>query len=377
MPDEARPVTEIPEPPFRAEHIGSLLRPDRLKAAHKAHAAGTLDDAGFRGELEAAMAAAIRMQEEVGLWPVTDGEFRRASWFSAFFEVLDGFALAPSRFAFRDAEGGRFEWQTCRAEAPIRRLRGITTEEYAFVRGHTRRVPKVTMPTPSAFHFFRLGDCADAAAYPDLDRFWDDLVAVYRAEIAALGDAGCGYVQLDEVPLAMLCDAGVREQVRAQGADPDRLVETYVGMIARVLAGRPPGMRVALHLCRGNFRGRWMAEGGYEPVAEALFNRVDVDAFLLEFDTPRAGDFAPLRLLPAGKRAVLGLVSTKTPRLEATDALRRRIDEAARLVPHDRLGLSPQCGFASVAGGNPLDEGAQRAKLARVVEVAQAVWGTA
>ncbi|HEX9647502.1 MAG TPA: 5-methyltetrahydropteroyltriglutamate--homocysteine S-methyltransferase, partial [Alphaproteobacteria bacterium] len=274
-------------------------------------------------------------------------------------------------------EGGRFEWQTCRAEAPIRRLRGIATEEYAFVRGHTRRVPKVTMPTPSAFHFFRLGDCADAAAYPDLDHFWDDLVAVYRAELAALGDAGCGYVQLDEVPLAMLCDAGVREQVRAQGADPDRLVETYVGMIARVLAGRPPGMRVALHLCRGNFRGRWMAEGGYEPVAEALFNRVDVDAFLLEFDTPRAGGFAPLRLLPAGKRAVLGLVSTKTPRLEATDALRRRIDQAARLVPLDRLGLSPQCGFASVAGGNPLDEAAQRAKLARVVEVAQAVWGTA
>ena len=366
-----------PVPPFRAEHIGSLLRPAALKAAHKAHEAGALDDAGYQTELESAIAAAIRMQEEVGLTPITDGEFRRAAWFSAPFEALGGFGLAPSSFRFRNADGQRFDWQTCRAEAPIRRTRPIATGDFAFVRAHTGRVPKVTLPSPSAFHFFRLDDFADRAAYSDPAPFWDDLVAVYRAELADLARAGCAYVQLDEVPMAMLCDAGVRARVRVLGADADALVETYVGVLGRILSGRPAGMRVGLHLCRGNFRGRWMAEGGYEPVAEALFNRVDVDLFLLEFDSARAGGFAPLRLLPEGRTVALGLVSTKTPAVEAADALCRRIDEAARLVPLERLALSPQCGFASVAGGNPLDEAAERAKLARVVEVAMRVWGTA
>jgi 5-methyltetrahydropteroyltriglutamate--homocysteine methyltransferase len=372
-PQETLPVTD---PPFRAEHIGSLLRPRALKDAHKAALAGEAGEASWRAALEGAIAEAIRMQEAVGLRVITDGEFRRASWFSAFFEALEGFGLAESRFRFRDGEGTLHAFRSCRAEAPIRRSRGITTGEYEFVRARTERQPKVTMPTPSAFHFFcGGGECADPAVYPDLDRFWDDLVAVYRAEIAALDALGAAYVQLDEVPLAMLCDPGVREQVRAEGEDPDALVDLYVQLVNRVLEGRPERMRIAIHLCRGNFRGRWLAAGGYEAVAEKLFNELAVDAFFLEYDTPRAGDFSPLALVPEGKVVVLGLVSTKTPILESVDALRARIDQAARHLPLENLALSPQCGFASVAGGNPLSEDDQRAKLARVVEVADKVWG--
>jgi 5-methyltetrahydropteroyltriglutamate--homocysteine methyltransferase len=361
-------------PPFRAEHIGSLLRPRALKDAHRAFLAGETDEARWRTVLEAAIADAIRMQEAVGLRTITDGEFRRGSWFSGFFEALGGFGLTQSRFRFRDAQGALHAFSSCRADAPIRRSRGITTDEYEFVRARTEGEAKVTMPTPSAFHFFCGRDCADPAVYPDLDRFWDDLVAAYQAEIAALDTLGAAYVQLDEVPLAMLCDADVRAQVRAQGEDPEALIDLYVRLVNRVLEGRPERMRIGIHLCRGNFRGRWLAAGGYEAVAEKLFNELAVDAFFLEYDTARAGDFSPLALVPDGKLVVLGLVSTKTPELESVDSLRARIDEAARYVPLETLCLSPQCGFASVAGGNPLNEDDERAKLARVVEVADKVW---
>ncbi len=308
---------------------------------------------------------------------ITDGEFRRAAWSSGFIDALEGFSLADSLFEFRDAEGGRHGWRTCCATAPIRRVGGITTQEFDFVRGHTDRLPKVTMPTPSILHFFRGKGCADPAVYPDLEQFWDDVVAVYRAEIADLAARGATYLQLDEVPLAMLCDPDVRDQARAQGEDPDALIDTYIDMVNRVLEDRPADMTVGIHLCRGNFRGRWMAEGGYEPVAEALFNRLAVDAFFLEYDTPRAGDFAPLRLVPNDKTVVLGLISSKTAALEPADDLRRRIDEAASYVPFERLALSPQCGFASVAGGNPLTEDQERAKLTLVADVANQVWGNA
>jgi 5-methyltetrahydropteroyltriglutamate--homocysteine methyltransferase len=235
----------------------------------------------------------------------------------------------------------------------------------------------MTLPTPSAFHFFRFQAPADRAVYPDEDRYWDDLVAVYRAEIAALGAAGCRYLQLDEVPLAMLCDPSIREQVRALGGDPERLTATYIEVLKRILAARPPGMTVGIHLCRGNFRSRWMASGGYEPVAERLFNDAPVDAFFLEYDSERAGDFSPLRHLPKGRHAVLGMVGSKSAALESPEALCRRLDEAARFVPMERLALSPQCGFASVAGGNSISEAEQAAKLRLVVEVAQKAWGGA
>jgi 5-methyltetrahydropteroyltriglutamate--homocysteine methyltransferase len=233
------------------------------------------------------------------------------------------------------------------------------------------------LPAPSAFHFFRQGGAVDRAAYPDVAAYFDDLVGIYRAELAELGRAGCRYVQFDEVPIAMMGDPAVCRQAAEAGGDPARLIDTYIDLIARIVADRPAGMTIGMHLCRGNFRGRWMAAGGYEPVADALFNRAPVDVFFLEYDSARAGDFEPLRFVPAGKRVVLGLVSTKLAALEDPATLQRRLDEAARFVPLDRLGLSTQCGFASVAGGNLLDEDQQWAKLALVVRTAERVWGSA
>ena len=332
--------------------------------------------ADYEAALSEAIRGAVRMQEDAGLQPITDGEFGRSSWFGFFIERMDGFRFEPAAFKFRDEQGSAFEWQTCYACARMRRREAIAMREQQRLASLTRRTPKMTLPAPSAFHFFRFHAPADRAVYPDETLYWNDLVGVYRAEIAALGAAGCRYLQLDEVQLATLCDPLIREQVKNLGGDPQALVATYLDALNRILAGRPEGMTIGMHLCRGNFRGRWMASGGYGPVAEQLFNEAPVDAFFLEYDSERAGDFSPLRLVPAGKRVVLGLVSTKRPGLESPDELRRRIEEAARYVPLDRLALSPQCGFASVAGGNLLTEENQAAKLRLVVDVAQAVWGS-
>jgi len=362
-------------PPFRAEVIGSLLRPRALKDAARALKEGRIDRAAYAGALEAEIARVIARQEDIGLPVVTDGELARSSWFGFFFEGLDGFRLEPAAFTFKDAGGRSFEWPTCMAEARIRRRAPMLLEEFERASRHARRaVVKATMPAPSAFHFFRLDGAADPAVYPDIAAYFDDLVAVYRAELAELGRAGCRYVQLDEVPIAMLCDPDVRRQASVRGSDPTALLDTYLALLRRIAEARPPGMILGMHLCRGNFRGRWMAAGGYEPVAEKLFGEAPVDVFLLEYDSERAGDFRPLRHVPRGKRAVLGLVSSKAAALEDQAQLLARIEEAARVLPLDRLGLSTQCGFASVAGGNVLDEAAQWAKLALVVDTAERVW---
>jgi len=364
-------------PPFRAEIIGSLLRPRTLKDTAIAIAGGKADASSYAEVLEREIARVIARQEEIGLKVVTDGEFGRTSWFGFFFEGLDGFRLEPSLFRFRDSEGGNFEWPTCVAAAPIRRRAPITLAEYTRARRFTRTaIPKATLPTPSAFHFFRFTAAFDRAVY-DQDRYFDDLVAVYRAELDELVRAGCTYVQMDEVPVAMLCDPLVREQARALGGDPDALLDLYIRTVRRILDGRPRQLTVGMHLCRGNFRSRWMASGGYEPVAARLFNDFPVDVYFLEYDSQRAGDFSPLRHVPANRHVVLGLVSSKNPALESPDDLRRRIDEAARHVALDRLSLSSQCGFASVAGGNTLTEDQQWAKLGLIVDTATRVWGSA
>ncbi len=367
----------VQAPPFRAEHVGSLLRPASLKHAYQQYRAGRIGVANYESALTDAIRGAVRTQEKAGLQSITDGEFGRNSWFGFFFGRMHGFRLEPSAFRFRDEQGGTYEWPTCFACERMRRHSPIALDEHRRLAALTRRTPKMTLPSPSAFHFFRFHAPADPAVYPDEGEYWNDLVEVYRAEIAALGEAGCRYLQLDEVPLAMLCDPLIRDQVKAMGGDPEALVATYVDVIGRILAGRPAGMKVAMHLCRGNFRSRWMASGGYEPVAERLFNDTPVDAFFLEYDSERAGDFSPLRWLPADKHVVLGLVSSKIAALESADDLRRRIGEAARHVPLERLALSPQCGFASVAGGNLLSEEEQAAKLRLVVEVADSVWRSA
>lgn len=364
------------DPPFRAEHIGSLLRPRELKDAFSARSRGELDERAYREILERCILAAIRMQEEAGLESITDGEFRRVAWSMGFVSALEGFEYKQSLFEFHDNAGNAQRWDTCRAIAKVRRPRGITTDEFTFVRAHTSRTPKVTMPAPSFLHFFRLDDCADKAAYPNLDELWSDLVAIYQDELAALARLGASYVQFDEVPVAMLCDDEVRARVRAYGDDPDGLVRTYIDVVNRILEKRPPAMTLGMHLCRGNLRGRWMASGSYEAVADRLFNHAKVDGFFLEYDSPRAGDFSPLRFMPKDKFVRLGLVSSKTPALEDGDRLRRRIDEAARFVPLENLGISPQCGFASTVGGNPLSADDQKAKLRLVVETARRVWGS-
>ncbi len=361
--------------PHRAEHVGSLLRPRELRDAFKAHAAGQMSDAAYREIEDRNIIEAIRMQEDAGLASITDGEFRRGSWAFGLVKAVEGFGDAPSMFEFHDAAGNNYPFVTCYAVAKIRRSRPIAVGEFEFVRRHTRRVPKVTMPAPSFMHFFRGRASADPAVYPDVEGFWTDLLRVYHEELAELGRVGAQYLQIDEVPLAMLCDPAVRERAREIGEDPDALVTMYINGVNDVLSARPPGMTVGMHLCRGNLRSRWLAEGSYEAVAERLFNEVAVEAFFLEYDTPRAGDFAPLRFMAKDKTVVLGLISTKTPVLEDADGLCRRIDEAARHVPLERLALSPQCGFASTVGGNLLSMDDQRSKLELVVQVAKRVWG--
>jgi len=363
-------------PPFRAEVIGSLLRPRRLKDAGRAMQEGRLPAAEYQAILDEEIARVITRQEDIGLSVVTDGELARSSWFGFFFERLEGFRLEPSHFKFRDADGASFDWPTCVACAHIYRRGPITLGEFERANALVRRaLVKATMPAPSAFHFFRLGGSVDAQAYADVSGFFDDLIAVYRAELAELARAGCRYVQLDEVPIAMLCDPEVSRQAQAQGGDPATLIDTYISLLQRIAADPPHPIRLGLHLCRGNFRGRWMAAGGYEPVAEKLFKEAPVDTFLMEYDSERAGDFQPLRFLPRHKTVVLGLVSSKSGCLEEEDELLRRIDEAARVVAVDQLGLSSQCGFASVAGGNALTEEEQWRKLQLVVDTAQRVWG--
>jgi 5-methyltetrahydropteroyltriglutamate--homocysteine methyltransferase len=334
-----------------------------------------MPDDAFAEVLEGCVRRAVARQEEAGLRSITDGEFRRTAWSTGLLDALDGLSPAESRFEFTDASGDVMRWNTCCATGRLRRRRGITTDEFTTVRSLTQQTPKVTMPAPSFLHFFRGPDSFTPEAYPDVDAFWGDIEATYQEELADLARLGATYVQIDEVPLAMLCDPDVRAKVEAVGEDPERLTGRYIDAVNKALAGRPASMTVAMHLCRGNFRGHWMAAGGYDGVAERLFAGADVDAFFLEYDSERAGGFEPLRFVPAGRTVVLGLVSTKTPVLEEADDLCRRIEEAARVVPLERLALSPQCGFASTAGGNPLTEDDQAAKLGRVVDVAERVWG--
>jgi 5-methyltetrahydropteroyltriglutamate--homocysteine methyltransferase len=367
----------MPAAPFcRADHIGSLMRPKALRDAYKEHAAGRLSDAAFAQAQDEAVRAAVRMQEEAGLGAVTDGEFRRRSWFAGFVDAVDGLTHKDTAFAFMEDGEAALSVPVPHVAGPIRRTAGICTQELAFVRANARAPAKITMPAPSVMHFFRGPHGINQDIYRDNEAFWADLVAVYRAEIAELGRLGLTYLQFDDVPPALLCDAGIQRRVAQWGWDWKALLDTYTRINNAVLRDRPPQMTVGIHLCRGNFRGHWIGSGGYEAVAEKLFNETDADLFLLEYDDERSGDFAPLRLLPRDKGVVLGLVSSKTPVLENAGELKRRIDAAAVFVPHERLALSPQCGFGTTVGGAPMSEDDQRRKLALVGEVAHEVWGS-
>ena len=370
-------MTDRPDgrPPFRADHVGSLLRPAALRQAFKRHAAGEIGDREFSRIQDEAIREVVALQEDAGLAVVTDGEFRRGSYWGRFVERTDGFAIRPAIFSFHDDHGHELAFTAPYATAKVARTQPLALDELAFLRAATRATPKITLPSPSTMHFYRCTDFADRGVYSEPESFFADLAAVFRDEIADLARAGCRYVQLDEVAIALLCDPAIRDKVVAAGSEPDALVDLYVDGINQAIADAPPDVVIGVHMCRGNFRGHYLGEGGYESVAERFFAATDINHFLLEYDTPRAGDFKPLRFVPGHKGVVLGLVSSKTPALERLDDLRRRVDEAARYIDLDRLAISPQCGFASTVAGNPLSEADERAKLALVVEAAHAIWG--
>ena len=365
-------------PPFRADHIGSLLRPGELLQARVEQGEGRRNPESLRSLEDRHIEKVIRFQEDLGLESITDGEFRRESWRLGFVDKVDGFSLtdAIGRVDLQQDESGarRAIGAAPLAVTPVRRTGPIVVDEADFVLARTRRTVKVTMPAPSYLHYPRGDACVDAAVYPDIEAFFSDVVDVYAQEVQALFRAGARYLQLDEVAQPLLCDQRIRDAVGARGDDPDVLIDRYIDLINRIARQRPADMVLAVHMCRGNAMGQWMASGSYDRIAEKTFDTLAVDAFFLEYDTSRAGGFEPLRFMPADKKVVLGLVSTKTPELESSDELKRRIAQASKYIPLERLCLSPQCGFSSHSHGTSLTFEDQAAKLRLVVETAADVW---
>src|SRR6188768_4327853 len=362
-------------PPFRADHVGSLLRTAPLKEARAKRAKGEISADALKTVEDREIAAIIRKQEDVGLKAVTDGEFRRAFWNYDFLGKLDGVEayLGERKIKFQGANPKPMMLRV------VGKLGSYSThpmiEHFKFVKSHTKQTPKMTIPSPSSLHFRYGRSAVPEAIYPDMDEFYRDLGTSYRKAVRAFADAGCRYIQLDEVNFTYLCDPALRQQVKERGDDPEKLPHIYAQVINAAISDVPVDMMTAMHLCRGNFQSTFVASGGYEPVAEILFNEVRIQAYFMEYDTDRAGGFEPLRFVPKNKLVVLGLVTSKSGTLESKDALKRRIDEAAKYISLDQLCLSPQCGFASTEEGNILAEDEQWAKLRMIVELADEVWG--
>jgi 5-methyltetrahydropteroyltriglutamate--homocysteine methyltransferase len=371
-------VTGAKAPPFRAEHIGSLLRPERLIAARQRFSAGAISRVELAVIENEAIADAVRLQQATGLAVVTDGEFRRASYHSYFYGRLGDITIDAVPAAETAGHDGRGVQPVARIGSRIAWRGPIHVDDFLQLRRLSSlagAMPKITIPGPCALHF-RSGDAAVAAsAYDDVDAFWNDIVEAFQSELHALAAAGCRYVQIDETAFAKFGDGDVQAMLAARGEDWRALIDRYIEVTNQVTRGIPD-LAIGMHLCRGNRGGRWHAQGSYDVVAEKLFDRLDIAFFFLEYDSPRAGDFAPLRFVPKHKSIVLGLVSTKTGAMEDIDELRRRVTDAARFVDIDRLGVSPQCGFASVEAGNPISPQVQEAKLRLVVDLARSVWGT-
>ncbi len=363
------------KPPFRADHVGSLLRTGPLKEARANAARGELSAEALKAVEDREIAAIIRKQEDIGLQAVTDGEFRRAFWNYDFLGKLDGVEayLGERKIKF---QGPNPKPMMLRVTGKLGTFSGHPMlEHFKFVRDHARVMPKMTIPSPSSLHFRYGRDAIPGTIYPDMEEFYCDLGSSYAKAVRAFADAGCRYLQLDEVNLAYLCDPKLRQQVIDRGEDPQQLPRAYARLINAAISDIPSDMTIAMHLCRGNFQSTFVASGGYEPVAEILFNEINVHGYFMEYDSDRAGGFEPLRFVPKGKTVVLGLVTSKSGRLESKDELKRRIEQAAKFISLDRLCLSPQCGFASTEEGNILAEDEQWAKLKMIVELAEEVWG--
>jgi 5-methyltetrahydropteroyltriglutamate--homocysteine methyltransferase len=370
------------KPPFKADVVGSMLRPREIFEARAKRESGVISAADLRAVEDRCVRDAVALQKEIGLRVATDGEFHRRHWFMDFIERIDGVAFKGGLPAKFHNESGDIEFSPPRVEVAgkLGRSKGLSTDDYKFL--HSVATPagmvaKQPIPAPTILHFRGGRAAIDQKAYPEMGAFFADLARVYREEVMALYDLGCRYVQIDETNLPFLCDPKLREGARQRGEDPDKLPALYVKLLNDVVRDRPKDMVACIHMCRGNHESSWVAEGGYDPVSEVVFGDLDVDGFFLEYDSPRAGSFAPLRYLSGKKVAVLGLVTTKKGKLETKDEIKRRIDEAAKVVPLDRLALSPQCGFASTIGGNKLTVDEEKAKLRFIVDVAREVWGTA
>ena len=360
------------QPPFRADQVGSLLRPAALAAARRRFWRGELTAGELRSVEDESIRAVVAREEATGLQSITDGELRRDYWHIDFLRQLDGVTIAENpgpRFG-----GTEEQPPIATVTGKVGCSRAIMADDFAFLQSVTRRTAKYTIPSPSMLHLRGGRNSVSTGAYPDLTEFWADVAAAYRRVIRYFAERGCTYLQLDDVSFAYLCDAKFRDGCRTNGDDPALLPRAYADAINAALQGRPPGMTVTMHTCRGNFKSSWVAEGGYEAVAEAMFSTA-VDGFFMEFDSARAGTFAPLRFLPAGKKAVLGLVTTKLGAIESADELKRRIEAASAFVPLENLCLSPQCGFASTHHGNAVSEDEQWRKLELIVRVAEEVWG--
>jgi len=362
-------------PPFRADHVGSLLRPPEVHAAREQCAAGDITRAQLREIEDVAIAAAVHTLEGLGMRSITDGEFRRAWFHLDFLQQLDNVAVTGNIAASSDsAETVHLTPPKLSVIGPLRHVRDIQVDDFKYLASVVTQTPKVSIPSPTMVHFRGGRAGIDIETYPDLEVFFADLAACYRAELDALYAAGCRYVQFDDTNLAYLCDPVMRAGAVERGDDPNELPHAYAELINACISGRPKDLTIGIHLCRGNYRSTWFAEGGYEPVAEVLFNELDVDAYFLEYDDERSGDFAPLRFVPSNKTVVLGLVTSKRPELEPFDELAGRVAEAAHYVPMDQLCLSPQCGFASTVEGNAMTAGQQWAKLRHVVDTAERLW---
>ena len=372
-----RPQAAARKPTFRADQVGSLLRPPELKEARERREAGSISAGELRDIEDACIRKAVRMQEDAGIHAISDGDFRRSAFHVDFLTKIDGVEWRRRQFTnmFQGLENDNsplvFE-----VTGKIRHSGNIAVEDFEFLQSASTRTAKVMLPAPSFVHARGGRDAIDRTAYPDLAGFYEDLAAAYRSEITALARAGCRYVQLDEVHYTFFCDPKLVVMFKTRGDDPEQLALAYAKLINESFRTRPADLIAGVHLCRGNRRSAWVASGGYEPVAEVLFNEIKADRFLLEFDDERSGGFEPLRFVPKGRIVVLGLVSTKTASMETADQLKRRIDVAARYVPIEQLALSPQCGFASSVAGNIITEEAQWAKLELIARVAENVWGT-
>ena len=373
----AEPMKAKTNPPFRADHVGSLIRSPALLEARRAAAQGSGSPEAMRALEDKEILGAIALQERAGLQAITDGEFRRNNWRDRFFERVEGYSQdkIPSSFTFTEFSGEVRRGMPVRyATGKLKQRESITADDFAFVLKHTKRMAKATIPSPTVNHFFT-GDSGLAKSPYAGDRraYMADIAGIYRDEIAALAKLGCKYLQVDEVPLAVLCDPKNQDVVRARGEEPQKLIDDYIALMNAAIRGRPANMTLCVHLCRGN-AGHGQASGGYDPVAERLFQKLEVDGFFLEYDTPRAGDFQPLRYVPKNKTVVLGLMSTKLKALEPIEELKRRVDEAARYVDMDRLCLSPQCGFASSAEVDRFTTEDEERKLAHLVHAAAEIW---